>query len=299
MQRRVFLLILLGSLGAIIIGKQRDSKQVSSEEQDSEKSEKELNSRTDFEKAFQESYSFKYEMPEEGLQTVEFSVNFIGELILTSGQLIACDPLLQPDTRRVFSRTLPQGKYPILLSLAGFKPRKERRIACAMLQVTQQKPVKWELATVDNRAKEYQGYGVDSGTGGFMDLDAAYALEKLSEPDPVSCSAALEENNDKAWKLVMAGLKKFEQEYCDRVIAEMKKNQKAAANNLYPYDRKGDWANITINDKTDANVIAFSSGWGDGGYASYWGYDSADNIACIVTDFGLFAYTEAISKILS
>jgi hypothetical protein len=46
------------------------------------------------------------------------------------------------------------------------------------------------------------------------------------------------------------------------------------------------WADITCGDSGE-NLIAFSSGWGDGFYASFWGIARDDSIACIVTDFGV------------
>jgi hypothetical protein len=299
-QRRFLLATLFGSLGSILISKRGYVAQMTSKNQepdyDPNTSHVDLAVHTDFEKALQEGYNFQYNMPYEGLQTVEFSVHPIGEIILTSGKLMACDPLLPPELGYIFTKTLVPDNYPVLLSLAGFKPRGERRIACAMLQITQQKPVRWELAILDpHRSKEYQGYGVDSGTGGFLDLDAALALEKLAEPDPTAYSAAKQESSEAAWQLDSEALDRFEREFCDRLIAEMQKNKKAAANDFYPYDRKGNWANLHI-DNIKANVIAFSSGWGDGGYASYWGYDSANNIACIVTDFVLFYENKDITK---
>jgi len=47
-------------------------------------------------------------------------------------------------------------------------------------------------------------------------------------------------------------------------------------------------ANIKVSERTEANVITFSSGWGDGGYASFWGYDALGDLTCLVTDFNLF-----------
>ena len=34
-------------------------------------------------------------------------------------------------------------------------------------------------------------------------------------------------------------------------------------------------------------MVAFSSGFGDGRYASYWGFDEENNLTCLVTDFGV------------
>ncbi len=50
--------------------------------------------------------------------------------------------------------------------------------------------------------------------------------------------------------------------------------------------------NFCVDEATGANIIAFSSGWGDGCYASYWGYDADGKIACLITDFGVFGPNE-------
>jgi hypothetical protein len=47
------------------------------------------------------------------------------------------------------------------------------------------------------------------------------------------------------------------------------------------------WANLTVDPTTGANIIAFSSGEGDGGYATYVGYDNNNAIVCFTTDFAL------------
>ena len=31
--------------------------------------------------------------------------------------------------------------------------------------------------------------------------------------------------------------------------------------------------------------MAFTSGYGDGSYGSYWGFDDNDEVVCLVTDF--------------
>ncbi|MBD2105684.1 DUF4241 domain-containing protein [Nodosilinea sp. FACHB-13] len=251
------------------------------------------NIRTDFEKAFRDGYQFQYNLPYDGPQTVEFTTQSIGELVLPSGQLIACDPLLPPDLRYCFTQTVKPGRYPVVLSLAGFKPRQDRRIDCAMLQVSQQMPVRWELAILNSDGPaNYQNYGVDSGTGSFMDAEVAQILKQMDEPDPDEYTAAWQESREAAWALQRAASDRFENEYCQPVVDEMESNGEAAVSAEYPYDRKGDWANFCINKSTGANVIAFGSGWEDGGYASYWGYDDNGQIVCIVTDFRLFGFGE-------
>ncbi|HIK11257.1 MAG TPA: DUF4241 domain-containing protein [Oscillatoriaceae cyanobacterium M33_DOE_052] len=51
-----------------------------------------------------------------------------------------------------------------------------------------------------------------------------------------------------------------------------------------------DWSDLDISNPTKANLIAFSSGLGDGGYPSFWGYGASNQPVCLVTDFGIFAH---------
>ncbi|MBE8964717.1 DUF4241 domain-containing protein [Nostocales cyanobacterium LEGE 12452] len=42
---------------------------------------------------------------------------------------------------------------------------------------------------------------------------------------------------------------------------------------------------MCIDKSTQLNIIAFSSGYGDGIYPTYFGYDTEDKIVNIVTEF--------------
>jgi len=213
----------------------------------------------------QDGYSFKCAMPEgwgmSGVQDVTISTHQIGELVVPSGKIIACDPLIGPDTRYYFKKTIEPGHYPVIVSVADFQPHADTRIACAMLRISDGTPVRWESAFI-NEKDDRITYGVDAGTGCFVDLDAAQILEDLfSDEDEFE------------------GL-------CDLILAEMKNNS------LGKYRTAG-WANMQINKDTEANIITFTSGWGDGGYASFWGYDERGKLTSLVTDFALFPKNSA------
>jgi hypothetical protein len=92
------------------------------------------------------------------------------------------------------------------------------------------------------KENEIFGYGVDAGTGCFMDAEAAKIL------------AGREDGH----------------EFYEQVIEPV-------------YD---EWADIPLNED-GLNMILFRSGWGDGFYASYWGFDENDEVACLVTDFAV------------
>jgi hypothetical protein len=52
------------------------------------------------------------------------------------------------------------------------------------------------------------------------------------------------------------------------------------------YENTWSWADVNCGDSGE-NIIAFSSGYGDGLYASFWGLDEEGAPVCLVTDFGL------------
>jgi hypothetical protein len=215
----------------------------------------------------QDGYSLQYDRHYYGLQNVTISTHQIGELVLTSGRIIACDPLIVPDTRYHLKKAVKPGRYPVTVSVADFQPIGDTRFACAMLQISDEATVKWEVAFINepnpNQTNDRTYYGVDAGTGCFVDWDAAEIIGNL-----VSLEISYPEKDE------------FEL-FCDRVIAEMERNS-------FGKHFTAGWANIQVSDDTEANIIAFSSGWGDGDYVSFWGYDESGNLTSLVTDFALF-----------
>ena len=187
------------------------------------------------------------------LGTIMLHQRKLGELVLSTGQVVACDPLVYPDTKP-FHATLPPGRYPVIASVASFVRNSDRRIAYALLQLSEQQPVRWELATLAGQdissLEEGQlfGYSVDAGTACFMDVDAAAGLQRRFDAD---------------------------RGYVESLIQDFLSHEEL---------------NVTLNPFTGANAITFASGWGDGFYASYWGYDARDNTVCLVTDFALLRH---------
>jgi len=209
--------------------------------------------RTDFDAAFAPDTIFQ--CPTRGrirVRQVE-----IGNLVLSSGKVVACDPsnLAWESDTIPFVRTAPPGKHPVILSFmaTGQGDAVDQRVACAMVRFTTAKPAAWEMAVRPGQefsalpVGKFFGYGVDAGMGCFIDKDSLQALSK-------------EDNED----------------FCQqRIIDEMDKDGE------YRH-----WANIIVDPQTGANLIVFSSGYGDGFYPSYWGLEAAGEPCCLVTDFG-------------
>ncbi|MDY6803874.1 MAG: DUF4241 domain-containing protein [Cyanobacteriota bacterium] len=176
----------------------------------------------------------------------------IGELVLTSGNLIVCDPLylykMPP-----FSVQFSPGRYPVILSLGWEDGEKFPTVVCAMLCLKEENPVRWEIAVEPSQDPDspeetlIYRYGVDSGTSSFMDEDAFQAMDDSFEGETT---------------------------LGDLLIDELEKEEN--------FQR---WANMLVDEATDANVVAFSSGFGDSYYDCYFGYDKEGNIVRVVTDF--------------
>lgn len=176
----------------------------------------------------------------------------VGELVVTSGKLVARDPGYFEDIAP-FTKEVSPGRYPVILALAHFERTADERVASAMVRFSDRKAIRWEWAKrVDPQSdtlkkEEPFCYCVDSGTGCFMDKEAADFLLEWKEEDE---------------------------------------------NDLYTFLNEGEHSIVEgwewlLDSSTGMNVIAFRSGWGDGGYPSCWGYDANDDFVCLATDFGV------------
>ena len=193
-----------------------------------------------------------------GIGRVTLRLRDAGHLLVTSGRVVACDPFTSPETEP-FTRVAPTGRHAVVLSVAHFEDG-DQRVAGAMLRLGDGQPARWEMALLaaeelaELAEGEMFGYGVDSGTGCFMDEEAAQALARKMDED---------------------------ESYSDELIDEMEKT----------YVHTWSWANVGLGDG-GANLVAFSTGVGDGLYASYFGLDAEGRPVSLVTDFSLFELEE-------
>lgn len=198
------------------------------------------------EKAYQKGFSYINKEKE----VHELYTKEIGLLKITEGKIIACDPFLY-DQDLPFDTTFPKGSFPVQLAIA--KIDMDERVAFARIKFSNELPVSWKPALTakqqlkDLKQEEIFGYGVDTGTGAFMDETGAKELKKF--------------------------------------LTEKDANYEVLTNLMdTTYQHTRSWLNWESN---GANVMLFSSGYGDGFYASYIGYDKAGHICRLVTDFGI------------
>jgi hypothetical protein len=176
------------------------------------------------------------------------SVSRADDLVLPSGRVLAADAFYL-DTPG-FTIELPAGRHRILLlHMSGSSVGST--IAAAMVRVGDRQPVRWEGArTATSTGPEPFYYGVDSGTASFASTEAIERLRAM----PADASSALVD------QLVNA------------------------------YSTGGDFketASITVDPTSGANIVTFQSGYGDGGYPCWFGFDASGTAVALLTSFDL------------
>lgn len=187
----------------------------------------------------------------------------VGNVHFPTGTIIACDPLVQLEDCPPYLQTAPVGVYPVRICVALDEECGDR-YACVKVTIRDQKPVRYELAMTgeeyfdeDIEDGGFFGFGVDAGMGCIADIQTqeAYNLywQKLYEAD----------NN----------IDPYNDLFCNILEESYQKNPKYQS-------ELGDWVNWTVPE-TDCNIVMFSSGWGDGAYPCYFGYDENNNLCGI------------------
>lgn len=173
-----------------------------------------------------------------------------GKLKLVTGKIIATDPILLYDDE-CYSEHVKPGTYEVYIYAGKTENRKKQTVA-AELKFSDENPVKWEMALLKGETAkgfahdEFMGYEVENGLGCFMDESVMEILDVMDE-----------EELDNYEKTIRAAVRNNE---CS-------------------------CADLIINKKNDGNVVIFASGWNNGTFPSYYGFDKNNKLARLVTDF--------------
>ena len=198
-----------------------------------------------------------------GESEIDLWLRTLPDLIAPTGRIIACDPFYCADTPPFMVET-PTGQYPVILSMAHFSSTGDERITAVMLRIADAPAVRWELAVceedTEQESPESYTFGVDSGFASFMDEAAINAIF-----DTIETTNA--EGNDVYYEDAA--------DYLQRRLESLRPAGGA------------EWFNMTLDERSGANALIFTSGWGDGSYRSYWGFDAQDQPVCLITDFGV------------
>ena len=177
------------------------------------------------------------------------SVSRVDDLVLPSGRILASDAFYL-DTPP-FTVALPAGTHPVfLLTVTG--PATGSTSAAAMVRVDGGRPIRWEGAQTADAPPGAEPFvhGVDSGTSSFASAEAIALLKSL----PNDAQTAL----------------------MDQLLDK--------------YRNGGDFGvaeSITVDPASGANIVTFLSGYGDGGYASWFGFDASGQAVALLTSFDL------------
>ena len=197
-----------------------------------------------------ESYFTQNKIGEMAVDTLE-----IGDVSLPTGEILACDPLVELGEAKAYIQKTPVGKYPVRIAVVPSEDYGDR-YACVKVEFSKNNPVVYELAVTGEEEKmdeaaedEYYGFGVDAGMGCVAD--------KKSQDEYIKYWNKLEEDGE-----------------ADNPYDDIFEELLAESAKQFPkYQRTGgDWANWTIPG-TELNIPIFASGWGDGYYPCYFGYD--------------------------
>ncbi len=211
---------------------------------------------------FGEETSFNYSDFNDLKNNKHYERFLIGQLHLPTGQVVCTDPMFR-ELGLPQNWTVKKGDYPVYIYI-GLSDDFEGRVAYGELTIKDEIPNYWELSLIsenllsDNFEKKMNGmYPVKAGLSCFAD----YETYKLFDKDVSEYHKADSSNNY----------------YNDKLEKLFKENK-----NIPKSSRGEDWINYQIG---NSNVIMFGSGWGDGLYPKYVGYDKDGNVVKFITDF--------------
>lgn len=176
----------------------------------------------------------------------------IGTLSLHTGKLVICEPLYFYDETPVEIELIP-GNYPVYISEAIISEKGkvlDKRNAFVKIVLNSGRAVEWEYVWT---------FGADGGTGGYIDFGTVKEIVNTGASESFSNSLL------KEFKEIQKIIEPFHQNY---------KSYQSYVNLKYG---KG-------------NLIAFSTGWGDGAYNSFLGKDKNGNPVEIITDLGISSW---------
>ncbi|MGE8553785.1 MAG: DUF4241 domain-containing protein [Chryseobacterium jejuense] len=182
----------------------------------------------------------------------------VGKIYLSSGKLVACDPLITNDMLP-FSTEFPKGEFSVMLH----KERDSNCVAYAEIIFNTAEIKDWKLATTSGQnikelaEGEVFGYPVESGMGCFMDVDTQSSLNELEQK--------LYHNKGGDF---MGIYEEFFHEYF--------------------FDENGaidQYAFLKPSEAHPGTIFAFETGYGEGFYASYIAYDKNQSPVKIITEF--------------
>jgi hypothetical protein len=192
----------------------------------------------------------------EGARPVTVSIVEAGAVHLPTGRVAVADPAFLHAEGCVLMRRVPEGRYGVRLSLATFEETGDARVGLAWIEFSNARPVRWEGARFEptrvfGAPVERASFGVDSATACFASAEAAEALREVMA---------------RGWR-----------EWFD-----------ALAECLQEGPGTTSWGRADVDAARGLNAVVFSSGWGDGSYACWWGFDAQGEVCRLLVDLAVY-----------
>ncbi|TYZ08416.1 DUF4241 domain-containing protein [Hymenobacter lutimineralis] len=200
-----------------------------------------------------ESSFFEGAVVQQDSLQLTISRTYLGSLPVVSGRIIATDPVSMGT--EPFTTVFPKGRFPVELAVAHFN--NDERVAFARILFSAKPVVKWQIALLAGQkplpinGKDYYGYPVDAGVGLFADANQIRGFNHYLNAD--------EKNFEKVF------------------LTGYQLDSSAPLPGLF-YAANGD------------TVATFSTGWGDGSYATYIGFDAKNQPCRLLTDFQVISW---------
>lgn len=181
-----------------------------------------------------------------------------GDLHLSSGELIACDPLITND-KTPFLVKFPTGDFPILIH----KEKESNCIAYVEITFSKNAVKTWELALCENQnikdlaEGEIFGYPVKSGMGCFMDVKTQESLNHLET---------------RLYHRKGAEFMGIYEEFFHPYFIDL-----SGATNQFSI--------IKPEEEEAENMIGFETGYGEGFYGTYIAFDAENKPVKIISEF--------------
>jgi len=192
---------------------------------------------------------------------VYFRVTDLAKLKVTSGKVVVADPFVSTD-QQPLALDVPPGEYSVRLAiLQGSMGR--GRIAFARVDVSERPVVRWEDAKPVDMQRDAEnpdgtwGVTVDSGVAAYFDQEAGRATSEAVAADETFFDSWLERGQNAGYK-----------------------------------DKGASGAFRLAADIGPANVVAFDTGWGEGSYAVYAGFDADQKLAALLIDFDILDWSK-------
>lgn len=181
-----------------------------------------------------------------------------GSIEIVTGKLVASDPLITSEMPP-FMTEFPKGEFPVLVH----KEIESNCIAYVEVVFNNSPITSWQLATSDGQnledlqQGEIYGFPVESGMGCLMDSETQQNLNLLEQH-------LFKRKGDD-----FLGI--YEEFFHEHFY------QQEGAVNQYAF--------LKPNDEKSGNLFAFETGYGEGFYASYIGFDKNNQPVKLVSEF--------------